>query len=394
MKTTTWAWYSVVVNVILAGINLAVAAVSGSLAVFAEMVHNLVDLASAVAVLVGIKLASQKTRGFPYGLYKLENVIAVAIALLIFFTAYEFARQALFAPVREITVNPWMLVGLALAAAIALAFSHFELRAGREARSPALIADAKEYRVHVLTTGIAFAAVTAQWWGSELDRVAALLIVLAIAKTGWDLLVEGMRVLLDASLEEATLTRVRGIVSSEPTVVEARKVTGRNAGRFRFVEIEAALRTNDLEKANATAHRIEWRIREAVPNVERVLVHVDPIEPTHLLYAVPLADGSGCLSEDFSNASLFALARVKRNGGVVEDRRILWNPHLMTNKAKGIRVAEWLVHQKVDVVLLRNEVEGEGPGYVFANAAIHVLRTEATSLDKALKDAGTSIPKT
>ncbi|MCD6520289.1 MAG: hypothetical protein J7M05_10260 [Anaerolineae bacterium] len=43
-----------------------------------------------------------------------------------------------------------------IAAAIPLLFSHFELRAGVRANSPALIADAKEHRVHVFTTGVVF----------------------------------------------------------------------------------------------------------------------------------------------------------------------------------------------------------------------------------------------
>jgi len=89
------AWLSIAVNVVLTILNMAVAAASGSLAVAAEMVHNLVDLVSAVAVLGGVKLSQRKSRAFPYGLYKVENVVAIVIALLIFVTGYEIAKQAL-----------------------------------------------------------------------------------------------------------------------------------------------------------------------------------------------------------------------------------------------------------------------------------------------------------
>jgi divalent metal cation (Fe/Co/Zn/Cd) transporter len=76
-----WGWYSIAVNVILALINLVIATASGSLAVEAEMVHNLVDLLTAVAVLIGLKLSTRKSKAFPYGLYKLENVVAVGLAV-------------------------------------------------------------------------------------------------------------------------------------------------------------------------------------------------------------------------------------------------------------------------------------------------------------------------
>ncbi|MCK4472061.1 MAG: cation diffusion facilitator family transporter, partial [Anaerolineae bacterium] len=172
-----WGWYSVAVNVVLAAINAGIALVSGSLAVEAEMVHNLVDLLTAIGVLIGLRLSTRKSKEFPYGLYKLENVVTVALAGMVFFTAYEIARDALFTPARQATVDLWMLGGVVVATVIPLVFSHFELRAGRTANSPALIADAKEYRTHVFTTGAVFAALLGQWFDFPLDRIAALVIV-------------------------------------------------------------------------------------------------------------------------------------------------------------------------------------------------------------------------
>ena len=80
------AWASIAVNIFLSLLNLAIAVASGSLAVAAEMVHNLVDLVASVAVLAGVKISERESRAFPYGLYKVENVVAVGISILIFFT--------------------------------------------------------------------------------------------------------------------------------------------------------------------------------------------------------------------------------------------------------------------------------------------------------------------
>jgi len=386
MKVERWGWYSIAVNVILIVINAGIAAASGSLAVEAEMVHNLVDLLTAIGVLVGLKLSTRKSKAFPYGLYKLENVITVVLAGMVFFTAYEISRDALFAPARLATVDPWMLVGVIVATIIPLVFSHFELRAGQEANSPALIADAKEYRAHVFTTGTVFAALLAQWFELPLDRVAALIIVVAIIKTGWDLLVDGMRVLLDASLDAETLLQIREIILAEPAVAELKWVTGRNAGRFRFVETELALRVRDLEKAEAITQHIETQIRQAVPHVERVLIHAEPMERTHLRYAVPLADPDGAVSEHFGEAPYFALVRVRLADGAIEEQQIVSNPYQDVEKAKGIQVAEWLVAQKVDVMLLKESLRGKGPVYVFGDAGIEVQETEAPTLSAAMAE--------
>ncbi|MDY7039788.1 MAG: cation diffusion facilitator family transporter [Chloroflexota bacterium] len=392
MNVERWGWYSIAVNIVLALINLVIAATSGSLAVGAEMVHNLVDLLTAVGVLIGLKLSTRKSKSFPYGLYKLENVVTVVLAVMIFFTAYEIAQDALFAPIRQATVDPWMLAGVVVATAIPLVFSHFELRAGQVANSPALIADAKEYRTHVFTTGVVFAALLAQWFNLPLDRIAALVIVVAISKTGWDLLSDGMRVLLDASIDAETLNRIREIITDEAGVAEVKWVTGRNSGRFRFIEAEIVLRFGDLEKAHAATQRIEQNIREAVPHVDRVLIHAEPLERTHLRYAVPLADLQGTVSEHFGEAPYFALLTIRLADGEVVQQQIVANPHAAVSKAKGIRVAEWLIAEKCDVVLLRESLKGKGPTYVFGDAGVEMANTEATALADVLTVLAHELP--
>ena len=65
MNLERWGWYSIGINIVLMLINLVIARASGSLAVTAEVVHNLVDLLTAVAVLIGLKLSGRKSKEFP-----------------------------------------------------------------------------------------------------------------------------------------------------------------------------------------------------------------------------------------------------------------------------------------------------------------------------------------
>jgi divalent metal cation (Fe/Co/Zn/Cd) transporter len=91
------AWASIAVNILLSLLNLVIAFASGSLAVSAEMIHNVVDLAASGAVLAGVKISERKSRAFPYGLYKVENMVAVA--MLIFFRTQRLKRPRVFASV-------------------------------------------------------------------------------------------------------------------------------------------------------------------------------------------------------------------------------------------------------------------------------------------------------
>ena len=383
-----WGWGSIGVNLVLSLLNLVIAIASGSLAVTSEMIHNLVDLMASVVVLIGLRISQRRSKSFPYGLYKIENVVSVALAGLIFFTGYEIVREALTNSRGQTTVNPWMLAGVLLSAVIPFIFSHFELQAGKVANSPSLIAEAQEYRTHIFSSGVVFISLIGHFFGLNLDRLAALLVVFFIARTGWELLKDGMRVLLDASLDAQTLAQVRQIIESDPATIQLKNLTGRNSGRYRFLEAEVTLRTDDLKRAHDVSQRIEKAIRVEVPHVERVLIHYEPAVPILRCYAFPLTTTDGILSEHFGEAPYFALVRLKLSDGEVEKEEIIQNPYRELSKAKGIRVAEWLVSQKVDHVMLKENLHGKGPEYVFADAGVEMIYTKAGSVSSALDELG------
>ena len=159
---------------------------------------------------------------------------------------------------------------------------------------------------------------------------------------------------------------------------------GRSAGRFRFVEAGVALRVSAPERTERVVRRIETAVRAAVPHVERVLLHVESPTAPCVRYAVPLADRDGEVSEHFGGAPYFAFASVRRADGTVAEQRILPNPHATEERAKGMRVAEWLVAEKVDVALTRESLHGKGPVYVFEDAGVELRLTDKRSLAEAL----------
>ena len=385
-----WGWYSILVNLALIALHGFVAIASGSLAVMAELLHNGVDLVSALVVVAGIKLAMRKSAAFPYGLYKVENLVAAGLALMIVFTADEIVGSVLLGAVQPPDVDGWMLVSLVVTMAIPLVFSHFELRVARASNSPALMADAREYRVHAYTTGLAFAALLTAWLDFPLDHFAALVIVVAVAKTGWDLLVDALRVLLDASVDAKTLGAVERLVAADPAVAEVKWITGRNAGRFRFIEAGVGLRLTGLPQAEIAIARIERAVRAALPQIERVLLHVESRASPWERCAVPLADLAGTISRHFGEAPYFAFLTLRRADGAIEEQQVRANPWQAEERAKGIRVAEWLAAAKVDRVFVTKELDGKGPDYVFRESGIALQLTAARTLAELMPPAAPS----
>lgn len=377
--------YSLLVNIGLVVLKLGLAALSGSLALAASATDSAIDIFGSVAVLIGLAISKRKTKTFPYGLYKVENMVSVVIALLIFLAGYEIAKEALFGAGGAVVTEWWMLAGVGLTVLVPYLFSRYELRVGRAANSPSLMAEARHFQTDVLSSSIVFVSLVAAALGIAVDRIAALLIVPFIAKSGWDLMVDGMKVLLDASLDTDTLAHVRSIIDSYPGVAEVNSVIGRNSGRYRFLQADIEVRTANLEKAHRLSDKLEEAIKEQVSNVERVVIHYEPQVKTSYTYGVPLQSATGLVSEHLGRAPYFALVELRVQDGTLVRQEILANPYQELEKQKGLQAAKMLVGKGVDVLLVKENLEGKGPSYVLADAGVETRSTEAEYLSQIVE---------
>ena len=243
----------------------------------------------------------------------------------------------------------------------------------------------------MLTSGMVFCALIAHTIHQPVDKIAALVIVVVVAKTGWNLLSDSMRVLLDASLDAETLLEARHIVEREPTVVRIHSLMGRNAGRYRFLEAEVEVKVRELERADLVARKLERDLREQIPHVERVIVDVRPLRSESLRLALPVEKPGGPLSEHFGTSPLFLLVDRRRTDGQTVRQNTVTNPFSGDAKGRGIKVAHWLVTQNVDVLLTRDDVRDKGPGHALGEAGVDVIVTQATTAEEAVVQAGSHL---
>lgn len=79
------ALYAFLVNVGLAGMKAALAFFSNSLAVTAGAIDSGTDAVASLVLFAGVKLSTRKSASFPLGLYKIENLLSVFVAISIVF---------------------------------------------------------------------------------------------------------------------------------------------------------------------------------------------------------------------------------------------------------------------------------------------------------------------
>lgn len=260
--------------------QLAVVAVSGSVALFADTVHNFGDAATAVPLWIAFALSGRAaSRRYTYGYGRAEDLAGVFVVLMIAASAivagYESVSR-LFDP-REIDNPGWValagLLGFAGNEAVAL----YRIRVGSRIGSAALVADGYHARTDGLTSIAVLLSAAGAWLGFELaDPLVGMAITVAIAFVLKDAAGRMWQRLMDAVEPEILHTAERAARDVEG-VVDVTLVRPRWVGHAIHAETRV---TVDRELSVAEGHRIaddvERALKQAVPKLSTVIVHVDP----------------------------------------------------------------------------------------------------------------------
>ena len=380
------ALLSIGINLVLVFIKYLLALLAGSVALLADAIHSFSDVISSATVFAGIKISKRKSKRFPYGLYKVENLVSLLSALFIFFAGYEIVGTVLIGEQSLRTdYLPHAMAGVLGTMVITFFFSRYESKLGKRIGSPSLIADAQHIRTDMLSSAVILCGLIGGLFGWPLDRVAALAIVALVFKAGFDIFLNAIRVLLDASLDFESMDTVKSAILSHPQVTSIHSLRGRNSGRFKFIEADIGLRVRELEKAHHVSQQIEAEISKRVPNVDRVLIHYEPERKETRVCAIPLQEDKVSLSNHFGEAPYYYIVQMRENDRSIIEERILPNPFKDEEKGRGLKVSKWLLLQSVDTVHNSKSLEGKGPGYVLSDADVEIVVTETKQLANILQ---------
>lgn len=387
-KSEKIALQAIMVAFVIFGIKFIATIITGSIVLKAETFHTLTDFIASFTLFAGLKIAKKKLKSFPYGLYKIENLMSVIISMLILYTGYEIAIEAITTKQTEIKNSVHGIIILVCVVIISLAFSKYEKKIGKEINSPILIADAEHGYIDVLSNIIAMISIVLRTVGYNFDKIATLIILIFIIKTGIEILIDGIKVLLDASVDYETLSKTEKIILNVPQVTEIKNLTGRNSGRFKFIESNIVIKTHDLDKAHLIADQIENQIKQELSNIDNVLIHYEPMQKEEMVYVIPLTKGKNRICSHFGEAPAFMFLTFKLGDKVANRATIITNPFINEEKGKGILVAEFLIKKGIDVLIVKKYFSGKGPAYVFSDSNVEIIITEDENPEMALNTLG------
>ncbi len=284
-------WVSAVLNLILAGIKLALGVMLQSAGLISDAVHSLGDMATSLVVIISFRAARKPPDAeHPFGHAKAENVATLIIAVLLVVAGLEIGQETVRgmvagAAARSAPPLTWglLLVLLALLVAKEL-LAGFSNALGRIIDSTALKADAWHHRSDALTTGVVILGLAGRNFGLPwLDGAAGVAVALFIVVTGVLMAYRAISPLLGETALPEDLAWMRETAGRMEGIENVHDIRVQRYGGFYFSSFHIELSDQiNVHKMHEITVQLETRILRRFPG--ECVVHVDPIDFEHPLF--------------------------------------------------------------------------------------------------------------
>lgn len=276
------AWVSLAGMGATALLQIVIVALSGSVALLADTLHNLGHLATTIPLIIAFRLGRRSpTRRFTHGFRRAEDLVGLLIGAVIALSAALIVWESVRAltEARDLSHLGWVLVAALVGAAGNELVARYRIRAGRRIGSAALIAEGQHARTDAMTSLAVVVGVIGAWAGLPwIDPLIGLLIAAMVVLV----LISSMRTVfrrLMDGVEPETVQRLR-IAAEGPGVLDVHEVRARWIGHRLDAELTIVVDPGlTVEEAEPFTAAVRGRLHEAVPHLERALVQLEPAAP-------------------------------------------------------------------------------------------------------------------
>jgi cation diffusion facilitator family transporter len=273
------------VNVVLSGTKLTAGIAGHSHALVADAIESFADIFSSLIVWRGLVVASvPPDADHPYGHGKAEPIASATVAAMLLGAALWIAITAcgeIMEPHQS--PAPFTLIVLLVVVAVKESLFRFVSREGKAVDSSAVKTDAWHHRSDAITSvaagiGISVALIGGKGFEAA-DDVAAIAAAGVIAWNGWHLLRPALNELMDTAPGPEVIDEIRRIANATPGVDSVEKCIVRKVGYQYFVDMHVEVDPEmTVLRSHKIAHDVKDKIRDAIPAVSDVLVHIEPLK--------------------------------------------------------------------------------------------------------------------
>ncbi|MFX1338381.1 MAG: cation diffusion facilitator family transporter [Promethearchaeota archaeon] len=382
------------VNTVFFILKLIFGILTNSIALQADAFDNLTDIIMNITALIGILFTNKKpNERFPYGYYKMENIISLLFSLLIFFTAYTIITQSIVALMNYFRGNPKMiyptplvLIFLIISLLSTIVIMLYLKLIEKKTKSPIIKSEANEKLFDIfisLSVFIGFIGALFNFY--ILDSIIGLFIAIFIIKGGYDIFLSSTKTLLDAVIDFENRTELITLIENTPEIKKIDNMGIRSYGRYIFLELEISLSKEfPLSQINLFKNKLSHKIMNNFPSIFKIIIIIKSQEKDIIKIAIPLnnnQDLNSTISEHFGESPFFGF--IEFDKGKFSKLEVLPNQYAQEEKRKGILISEWLIFHKIDKLILKNSLK-KGPSLIFNNNLIEVSLTELDNINEII----------
>ena len=272
-------------NAGLALIKMTAGVLGHSYALIADAIESTADIFSSLIVWGGLRISARAPdEDYPFGYGKAESLAATIVSLMLLGAALLIGVQAA-AEIRTPHHTPaaFTLAVLVLVIVVKEVLFRKVFTVGVEVGSTAVRADAWHHRSDAITSAAAFVGISIAVLGGPgwqaADDWAAIAAAGVIFYNGTRILRPALGDLMDRAPEASLMTQVAQAATSTEGVNAIEKLRMRKAGMGYFIDIHVQADPRlSLHEAHILSGRVKSAIRDAVPSVNGVLVHMEPYQ--------------------------------------------------------------------------------------------------------------------
>ena len=274
-----------VVNTFLAAGKLAAGVLGHSHALVADAVESLADVFSSIVVWRALVVAEEPAdKEHPYGHGKAEPIASAMVSTMLLLAAVGIvvsSVRTMYSTEPHEGPRVFTLVVLLAIVGIKEAMFRFVLSEADSVDSLAVHTDAWHHRADAITSLAAAIGITISLIGGanyrSADDVAAIVAAGIIAFNGWRLLRPSLDELMDAAPNQQVIDRIKKIAATVKGVDRVEKCIVRKVGHLYFVDMHVEVDPQmTVSRGHEIAHDVKDKVRENLPAVRDVLVHVEP----------------------------------------------------------------------------------------------------------------------
>ncbi|MCK5780529.1 MAG: GNAT family N-acetyltransferase [Psychrilyobacter sp.] len=272
--------YSIIINIILAGLKIFFGLIGRSKALVADGFHSVSDVVGSIVVLIGIHLGDKPAdEDHPYGHGKLESIAGNIIGVILVVTAYSLILENINFYLNEsVRVIPEKITLIIVVISIIVKYGlyRYKYNIGMRIKNDAVLADAREHKSDVLSSvAVLIGIVLSIYIDPIFDIILGVGVGLIIGKEGLSIIFQTSNSLMDIQ-DKKLLDSVQNYVNKFDNVENSHDIRMKTSGNMIYLTFHIRLDGNmKISEGHDISDDIKYSILNKYEEVGDVTIHVD-----------------------------------------------------------------------------------------------------------------------